>query len=315
MRIRPLLLVSAFVLVACQAKEIDTKVLDDPLDDPWVAGLDTEGGAAAEAKLEPTPSELAGAVEAGVPTEAGAVEAGVPTEVADPTAVPGEAAPVADAAQPGAPTNSATASKSAGTPSNTQPATPGEPTPTEAPVADPTPEPANIQPAPEAQPTPAQPTQPPPITLADFHGTYRYSGGNAQREALDAAIEDAVLQLNVAIRGIGRKRLLKTNPIDDTLQIVVTGDKVQTIFSVSGFDAEVTLGAAAVGYTGKSGSHYKVRVVQQGSKLVQVIAGEDGTKTTVFVLSSDRSKLTVNHKITSDRLTTPMTYKLSFTRK
>ncbi|MCA9682791.1 MAG: hypothetical protein KC457_11380, partial [Myxococcales bacterium] len=179
--------------------------------------------------------------------------------------------------------------------------------PTAAPEA-----PAAVEPA---ATKPAEPAKPAPVTIADYAGSYRYVGGDSQRKGLEQAIEDAILQLNPAIRGIGRKRLTKTNPIDDGLEIKLTGDKIQTIFT-TGFDAEVTLDGGAVSWTSKkSGDKYKVRVVQKGNKLVQVIAGEDGVKTTVFVLSADKKKLTVNHKITSDRLQIPMTYKLTYSRK
>ena len=115
------------------------------------------------------------------------------------------------------------------------------------------------------------------------------------------------------IRGIARKRLTKTNPLDDSVAIAVVGEQVTTTFA-SGFNPSATLGGGPISWTSKKGDLYKVRVKQQGSKLIQIIGGEDGVKTTVFVLSADRSRLTVHHKITAERLSAPMTYKLSYVR-
>lgn len=230
-----------------------------------------------------------------------------PGTAPDPTA---ELAKLAGASTPAAKSASKAGASAAGTiadPGSTPPAAdPAPPSEVVEPVAaiDPAPAPAE----------PAKPAAPPPITFADYAGSYRFSGGSAQQAALTQAIEDAVMQLSMAIRGIGRKRLTNTNPIDNKLDIVVTGDKVQTIFE-SGFDAECTIEGGTVHWTSKKGDKYKVRVRKKDTKIVQVIEGEDGVKTTVFVLSADKQTLTVHHKITADRLDVPMTYKLTYKRK
>lgn len=283
-------------LAACQ-QELDSKPAADPLEDPWVQSID-------EGEAEPPAVVVADPVIAPTPMAQ-------PVAVLEPVVVPEGTAEVAKLA--GASTPSVESTKTAGT--------------TPSPVVDPgTTPPADAaaiaseaeMPAPVIEPAPApvesKPVAAPAITYVDFAGDYRYSGGSAQRADLAQAIEDAVLQLAMPIRGIGRKRLTNTNPIDDKLEIVITGDKVQTIFE-SGFDAECTIDGGTVHWTSKKNDKYKVRVRKKDSKIVQVIEGEDGVKTTVFVLSSDKQTLTVHHKITADRLEVPMTYKLSYKRK
>ncbi|MFV8754219.1 hypothetical protein ACNOYE_27055 [Nannocystaceae bacterium ST9] len=290
--------------LACQ-QELDSAPAADPLEDPWVNSID-------EGESEPP-----------------VVVAAAPTPT--PTPVPGPAAPVDPLAspQPGAGVEpstvevaklagaSASVAKSANTsvtPANPEGSEPAAP-PSEAVVPTTADAPApTIDPAPAPAPAEPAPVVAPAITIADYEGNFRYSGGSSQRADLDQAIEDAVMQLAMPIRGIGRKRLTNTNPIDDSLEIAIDGDKVQTIFE-SGFDAECVVDGSTVKWTSKKGDKYKVRVRKKDTKIVQVIEGEDGVKTTVFVLSADKQSLTVHHKVTSDRLEVPMTYKLSYKRK
>lgn len=295
--------------LACK-QELDDKPAADPLEDPWVNAIEDEPVAAAPAIAAapaPAPANAGEAVPTGVLAQ--------PVD-ADTTAASGDASPAGQVAAPGGAKSPSSASATVGKAgvAASEAAVPGaEPAvvPSEPAAIEPAPAPTpSAEPAAASKPEPVAPT----LTIADFDGNFRYSGGSAQRADLDQAIEDAVMQLAMPIRGIGRKRLTNTNPIDDTLEIKVGGDKVQTIFE-SGFDAECTIDGGTVKWTSKKGDKYKVRVRKKDTKLVQVIEGEDGVKTTVFVLSADKQSLTVHHKIEADRLETPMTYKLSYKRK
>lgn len=312
-----ILTAGVLALTACKS-EPDNKPAADPLEDPWVDALDTGDpqqpvGAATEAAPsgepasadEPAALALAEADPATDPEPAAAPEpaAGV---IASPSAAADSSKPKSAAStQPSASANTAGPAPSSEAPS--------EPPSEQPAIAQPEPAPS-AEPAPAPSVEPAEPPAPPPITIADFHGNYRFVGGATQRADLEAAIEAAANQLSAAIRGIGRKRLTKTNPIDDTLDIVIAGDKVTTIFE-TGFDATCVIDGPTVKWSNKKGDSYKVRVRAKGSKLVQIIEGDDGVKTTVFVLSADKKRLTVHHKITADRLKEPMTYRLSYSRK
>jgi hypothetical protein len=310
LRRRAWILTAALLTLAACKNELDDKPAVDPLDDPWVDAIET--GDEEQPAVAATPAEAAPVAADPAPIDPNALaiaEAGDPAAPDPATGV--LATPTASGASSGAvkskPGNSGAAPAEA-----IDPVAPTEPT--EQPAA------IDPNPAPAAEPTPAptiepeKPATPPPITIADFHGNYRYSGGSAQRTELEAAIEAAANTLAMAIRGIGRKRLTKTNPIDDTLDIVIAGDKVTTIFE-TGFDATCVIDGATIHWSNDKGDTYKVRVRSKGSKLVQVIEDDDGVKTTVFVLSSDKQKLTVHHKIEADRLPEPMTYRLSYSRK
>lgn len=315
----------ALLLLAAGCKD-EPKAPADPLDDPWVDGIDDELAAAEEATpaAEVPGGDINPAAEAIEPEAAEAAD----EEVAQPEEAEGPAGeePAAEADTPAEPAPEATsaARPKAGKPKPADP-TPAEPAaaanePSEGAEPEaPSQTPSEAEPAPAVEPAPApepkKPPEPAPFTFADFNGKYRYVGGDGQRKALEQAIEAAAEQLSLVIRKIGRNRLTDTNPIDPSIEIIVTGDKVKTIFSKSGFDAECQIDGPTISYTSKKGKKLKVRVRKSGNKLVQSIADSDGTKTTVFVLSKDRKRLTVHHKVTSDRLDTPMTYKLSFARQ
>jgi hypothetical protein len=306
-------LLSAALLLSTSAckEDIESKVVADPLDDPWVDAIDTGDDGLGE---EPVAAAPADPTAEAIPTAPGEIAAD--TE-GDPEAAP---PPEAEAGAPEVASASAAKSgsssgSSAGTGAAAAPE-PGEAAPAAAgdePAAGLEPV-AIAEPTPAPEPAPKQPEAPPPLTIADFDGSFRFVGGSAQRQALEQAIETAADQLPAAFRGIGRRRLTKTNPIDDGLVITITGDKVKTAFS-TGFDAECVIDGATIVWTSKKNDKYKVRVRKKGTKLVQIIAGNDGVKTTVFVLSSDKKRLTVHHKISADRLPEPMTYKLSYARK
>jgi hypothetical protein len=277
-----ILSVGMVVLGGCKS-DVDEPVAD-PLDDPWVDAIET-GDDQPAVVAAPEPLAI---VEAGPLPEAQPATA----VISSAPAVSSKSAKTAPAApeQPAAETPAA----------NQQPVEPA-PTPVVEPAATPSAE-------------PAQPASPPPITSADFHGSYRYSGGNTQRDEVAAAIEATVQQLARALHGIARKRLTQANPVDSTVDIVVAGDQITTTFE-SGFTVSCAIDGASVNTTGIDGEKLAVRVRSKDSKLVQIMQGKDGARTVVYVLSADRKKLTVHHKITADRLPEPLTYRLTYSRK
>jgi hypothetical protein len=304
-----LITISVSLSLACKQEIDESKPAADPLEDPWVASIETgEDGELGELAAEPAPGEAP--LGSGEAQPASAVLA-APTPATDEggTRAPGGEGSEVEAGA-GHPEASPKAAQAGSEPTpagegDAQP-TPPAPEPEGAPAAELASDPA---PAAEPEPEPA----PPVFAITDFDGNYRYVGGSAQRQALADAIDAAANELNGLIRGIGRKRLTKTNPIDTTLDLVVTSDSLQTIFE-TGFDAKCVIDGPTITWSGKK-EKYRVRVRRKGQKLVQIIEGPDGTKTTVFVLSKDKQRLTVHHKIVADKLPSPMTYKLSYARK
>ena len=63
------------------------------------------------------------------------------------------------------------------------------------------------------------------------------------------------------------------------------------------------------------GDSYLGRVLDKNGKMIIVFDAPDAVKTLVYVLSSDRQKLTVHHKLDADQLSEPVTFKVTYTRK
>lgn len=300
-------ILSVALLLSSSCKD-DDKPVADPLEDPWVDGLEAIDE---QPNAEPNTGE---------PVAAGSQD----PSLAELGSLP-EAQPAADllatpsAAEPEPEPEPASAHALAGTgKSPTAPATAPEPPTAETQAVDgpvPAPEPAStVEPTPTPEPTPAKPASPPPITRADFHGSYRYAGGSSQRNDLAAGIEATVDALNGAIQGIARRRLTATNPLDSTVDIVVAGDDVTTTFE-SGFNASCVIDGATANARDIEGGKLRVRLRWKDGKLIQQMEGNGGARTIVYVLSADRKTLTVHHKITSDRLPVPLIYRLSYSRK
>lgn len=289
-----LLGVGLIVLGGCNN---ENEVAADPLDDPWVDAIASEEPVVA-AVPELSPVEPAQPLVAEV-SPAAELAAGVVETTSEREVQPSNAG-----ARDTARSDSA---KPAVVEPEQAPEQPAAESPAEAPAP-------VVEPASTPSEAPAKPASKPPITSADFHGSYRYAGGQAQRDDVTAAIEATVQQLSRAIHGIARKRLTEANPVDSTLEISVSGDKVTTTFA-SGFDVTCVIDGPTVNTTGTGGEKLAVRVRSKDGKLVQVLQGKEGARTIVYVLSADRKQLTVHHKITADRLPAPLTYRLTYSRK
>jgi hypothetical protein len=301
-------------LAACKDKLEDLPDVD-PVDDPWVDEIENEEVAAVDGAAVPTADPAAGTLPSTPePTPA----PGEPTLIAeaDPTAAGTPDPATAEAAKLGGATVPSSKPKAG-------PATPESPkAPSDAavdPVAPPV-EPAPVDPTPAVDPTPkpaaepAKPAAPPPITMADFGGTFRFSGGGSQEQALAEAIEFGANQVASIIRGVARKRLTKTQIIEDPVTITITGDSAKFHWGTTGEGMTCQIDGPTTTMSYK-GDKYKARCRSKDGKLITSFQAPDATKTIVYTLSSDRKSLTAHHKLVADQLQEPVTFKLSYTRK
>jgi hypothetical protein len=298
-------------LAACKDKLEDMPEID-PIDDPWVDNIEADEVVTAEVAVDPV----------------------APTTAAEPTppvgelAVAGETPPTegtpdpatAEAAKLGGATVPTSKPKSGGV---AQPDSPSDnpsvdPSATVDPAAQPAVEPAPVDPTPAVEPTPAaepaKPAAPAPITMADFGGTYRFSGGSGQEQALAEAIEFGANQVAAIIRGVARKRLTKTQIIEDPVTITITGDNAKFNWQTSGESMTCVIDGPTTTMSYK-GDKYKARCRQKDGKLITSFQAPDATKTIVYTLSSDRKTLTAHHKLVADQLSEPVTFKVSYSRK
>ncbi|KPK16155.1 MAG: hypothetical protein AMJ62_06585 [Myxococcales bacterium SG8_38] len=151
--------------------------------------------------------------------------------------------------------------------------------------------------------------------LQRYIGTYRYVGGDQDIEALDAAIEEVVSQMNFLIRGIARRRLRAPNL--PSKRVIVSVEEGQIQIDRPG-QPEVSAPADGKPITWRhpeDGDVFEVRhgVDAQGA-LYQRFAGERSVSRNRFVLGDDGESLTIHTVITADRLPAPLRFKMSYQR-
>lgn len=145
-----------------------------------------------------------------------------------------------------------------------------------------------------------------------FAGEYTFAGGQKERDDLDAAIETTLAAISPVVRGIGRKRLHESNPIPKSLSIAIDGDSVEIRFDGAGHSTSLD-GKPQRGVS-PQGDKIKVSHRMRGSKLTELLDGDQGDRHNTFKIGSD-GKLTVDVKITSGHLPVPLEYQLTFKRK
>ncbi|WP_177326071.1 hypothetical protein [Nannocystis exedens] len=326
-QLRRFLVCATVLAVGCgeAAPPAPAPAVPEEFDDPFAedAKAEVKAEAAAEAKVEPV---VALAEPAAAPVEPGvagpgaaSATAGAPAEAAPTGAAPASAVAEArpEAKAEGEKAAAAKKVKPTTEPqpvpkdkSPTTPAAPEAPVPADSPPPTPAPTPAPVA-TPTPAPTPAAPAQP---EQNRFAGTFRYAGGEAQRQQLTDAIETTVQQLNALIRGIGRKRLTTANPIREQISFVVEGTRVTATFA-AGRTISGTLGGPAVPWTADDGSPLTVAFSLVKGRLVMEFKAEDGGRRSVFTLDESGDKLTMSVTITSSRLEVPLKYALTYRRK
>lgn len=263
----------------------------------------------ADPAAAPAPADPAAPIAA--PQDPAAAPIAAPQDPAAAAATP--PAPAATTPDPGKPAAKKTAKPPVPSSAPAPKDSPAPP-PTPAPPAEPAPAPTPA-PAPVAEPAPPPaPTPPPEPPQRRFAGTFKFSGGEAQRQNLETAIEAAAQQLSAIIRPIGRKRLRESNPIREQITIAVDGERVSTTFA-AGRTVTGTLGGPSVPWTSDSGKPVQVAFSMVKGRLVQVYTADDGGRRSVYTLDDTGDKLTLSVTITSERLTEPLKYALTYKRQ
>lgn len=182
----------------------------------------------------------------------------------------------------------------------------------------PAPEPpvlADIPAAPEPAPPPAPVAVKPAVPDHErFTGSYAYSGGQAQRDQVAAAIEATVMALNVLFRPLARKRITEGNPLREQVGLAVAGKSVTVSF---GADRKLTgqLDGPAVPWTSDTGSALTVTFSLVKGRIVMNCVAKDGARRNVFTLDESGDRLTMSVTMSSERLPVPVKYALSYRRK
>lgn len=146
---------------------------------------------------------------------------------------------------------------------------------------------------------------------SSMRGTFTLD--RAQSDDVNRAIETAVARMSFVTRPIARGRLRRTNqPYQRVVinftqsEVTVTTDQRRPIVSPAN--------GTAVKWTREDGEVFDLSTSWDNGRLAQSFHAEDGTRTNTFSISPDGRVLTMNVRITSPRLSSPLTYKLVYNR-
>lgn len=155
----------------------------------------------------------------------------------------------------------------------------------------------------------------PGATAVAIAGTFRYAGGEKQKQQLLDAIEDCIAEMNFIARPIARKRLRESNLPSAELQLVVTADEI-TIARPGRPTVSAPRDGSTITWESPDGDEFEVRHrLVSDHELVQEFVGKGNRSENVFALDRDGSRVSVQTTITADRLPKSLSFRMTYRRK
>lgn len=146
-------------------------------------------------------------------------------------------------------------------------------------------------------------------------GDYRFVGGEKETREVERAIDEAVDEMNVFIRGIARRRLKEPNMPTETLQI--SADEGMIAVARSG---QPTISAPASGKpitwkNPRNGNELEVthRIKSDGN-LEQKLVGDRGVSTNSFSLRAD-GRMLMTTTVKAEKLPSDIRFSTTYARK
>ena len=170
------------------------------------------------------------------------------------------------------------------------------------PAAPPAAAPAEAAPAPAAAPA---------VEAPKIEGKYRFVGGDAEKKALEDAIEKVVQEMNFIKRPIARGRLKDRNGIASSWQFTVAGGQIKAVAEGVMTWTTPESGAQADVKT-STGDDAKLSMKIVDNKLFQTFTTKEGKREAVFTLGADGATLKMDVTLTSSQLPMPLKYTLTY---
>ncbi len=139
------------------------------------------------------------------------------------------------------------------------------------------------------------------------------SGTPRGSDDINAKINEATARMNIAMRGIGRSRLRKTNAPYQRITIAYNPQQV-TITTDSRAAIQTPGNGTPVRWKREDGEMLTVSTGWKNTVLEQTFAAEDGKRVNRYTLSSDGRMMTLEVTITSPRLPQPLVYRQMYHR-
>lgn len=151
--------------------------------------------------------------------------------------------------------------------------------------------------------------------LVPLLGTYRFAGGQEEVQRVERAIDVAVDEMNVFIRGIARRRLKEPNLPSDELRISLGGESITVARTGQPEISAPATGKRVPWRNPRNGNELEVshRITPAGA-LEQKLVGDRGVSTNVFALAAD-GKLSMKTTVTADKLPSAIRFTTTYVRK
>jgi hypothetical protein len=155
--------------------------------------------------------------------------------------------------------------------------------------------------------------KPRPAQIEHLAGRYRFAGGQPEIDALEAAVDDVVGEMNILVRGIARRRLREVSKIPHRIAISLRG-RMLTVTAAGALYA-APLDRSPVKVRGPSGDQVWLRHRDLGNgQLMQHFASDDGIRVNICrPLAGNRMRIHVT--IHSDELPKDLSYAMTFSRR
>jgi hypothetical protein len=147
---------------------------------------------------------------------------------------------------------------------------------------------------------------PAPLWIGVFENRSQSSDG------IEAAIETAVAKMSFIKRPIARSRLKKTNEPHKKIVITQQADVISVAFD-DRKPVQMPADGRPIKWTRDDGEVFDVSVEVTDEGLVQTFKAEDGQRVNTFS-ANDAGQMTMEARLTSPQLTTPVIYTLLYHR-
>lgn len=131
-----------------------------------------------------------------------------------------------------------------------------------------------------------------------------------QGDVIAGAIERGTADMNFVTRPIARRRLRATNNAYATIEIRQESGSITTV--LDGRTITSPADGRSIRWTREDGEVLQVATSLRGRTLTQTFTAEDGSRESVYELSDEGRRLTLQVTIRSGRLPAPITYRLAY---
>ncbi len=147
---------------------------------------------------------------------------------------------------------------------------------------------------------------------ATFTGTWRHLRGEAEQARRNEAIDRATKDMGFVVRGRAREAIRKATAPAPELTISDQGDRVTVV--MGGRRVTLTTDGSPTTMSGPRGAGI-VSARRQPGQLILTVRGKSGTQTTSYHLADGGRRLILDVRMTSQTLTKPLAYQVTYVRR